>query len=352
MTPRKLRWGVVGTASIANELARAWELSETNQLVAIASRDRAKAEAWAREKHAEHIFDAYEKMLASDVIDAVYIPLPNGLHREWTVKAAWYGKHVLCEKPLAENAQQVAEMIAARDANHVTIMEAFMYRFHPKTLKLREMVDADKIGDLKIIRASFTFFLREPHNIRMNKGLGGGALMDVGCYVVNIARLVAGTEPRAVFARAVWGQDAAKVNHDEARVHTLTGENATTDGVDHTMSAVMEFPNDVLALVDWSFMADKRQWISISGTKGHIDVTEPFSMNEETQVILYEHEGQHEEVLVRGANAYHRMVEHFADAVLNGKPLAYPLESSLGQARTMDALYQSARNGERVTLGA
>lgn len=351
MTNKKLRWGVVGTAKIADQLVHAWELAKTNELVAIASRDAAKGKVWAAQKHASQVFDSYEKMLASDVVDAVYIPLPNGLHKEWTVKAAQHGKHVLCEKPLADNAAQVEEIIAARDANHVTIMEAFMYRFHPKTLKMQEMVQQGKVGDLSLIRASFTFFLREPRNIRMNKSLAGGALMDVGCYPVNIARLVTGTDPIAVFAHAVWGEEANQVTHNEPRIHTLTTADAHLNGIDHTMSAVMEFPNNVLALVDWSFATDHHQWLGVSGTKGNLGVTAPFRMGEEDQVILYDHEGKHEDVIVPGANEYHMMVDHFADAVLNGKPLSYPLENSLGQARTIDALYQSARSNMRVTLG-
>lgn len=347
---KKLRWGVVGTGRIADQLVRAWSLSKTNELVAIASRDAAKGQAWAKKNHAGHVFEGYEKMLASDVVDAVYIPLPNGLHHEWTIKAAQHGKHVLCEKPLAGTAQQVREIIAARDANHVTIMEAFMYRFHPKTLKWKEMLDRGAVGEIHLIRASFTFFLREPRNIRMNKALAGGALMDLGCYPVNISRLAAGTDPIAVYASAVWGENAETVTHDEPRIRTLTGENAASEGVDHTMSAVLEFPNNVKAVVDWSFTTDHHQWLGVAGSRGNLGVTAPFRMGEEDQVILYDHGGKHEEVIVGGANEYHRMVDHFADAVLNHKPVSYTLENSLGQAQTIDALYESARRGRRVEL--
>ncbi len=347
---KKLRWGVVGTARIADQLVRAWSLSKTNELVAIASRQAVKGVAWAKKNHAEHVFGSYEKMLASDVVDAVYIPLPNGLHHEWTIKAAQHGKHVLCEKPLADNAQQVREIIAARDTNRVTIMEAFMYRFHPKTLKWQEMIAQGALGEVHLICASFTFFLREPRNIRMNKSLAGGCLMDLGCYPVNISRLVAGSDPIAVYASAVWGEDADKVTHDEPRVHTLTGENAASEGVDHTMSAVLEFPNNVKALVDWSFTTDGHQWLGIGGTEGNIGVTAPFRMGEDDQLILYDHQGIHEDVRVPGANEYHMMVDHFADAVLNGKPISYTLEDSLGQARTIDAIYESARTGKQVVL--
>ncbi len=328
MAQPKLRWGVVGTAKIADQLVRAWELSKTNELVAIASRDGAKAKAWAEKNHAGRVFDSYEKMLAADGIDAVYIPLPNSMHKEWTINAARNGKHVLCEKPLADNTQQVEEIIAARDSFKVTIMEAFMYRFHPKTLRAQKMITEGALGEVRQIRASFGFRLSDMNNIRNQKELTGGALMDVGCYCVNIARRIANAEPLAVQARAVWGD---------------------TD-VDHSLAAVLEFPNDVLANIDCSFQIDTHQWYGVSGTRGHLGVTAPFRMGEDDQVLLYDHEGKHEDLIVRGANEYQMMIDHFADAVLNGKPLAYTLENSLGQARTIDALYQSARTGFRVTL--
>ncbi len=350
--PKKLRWGVVGTGRIADQLVHAWTLSKTNELVAVASRTAATAKAWADKNHAAHVFDSYDAMLASDVIDAVYIPLPNGLHQPWTLRAAQHGKHVLCEKPLADNAKQVEEIIVARDQYKVTIMEAFMYRFHPKTLRLQKMLAEHAVGDLKIIRTDFAFFLTEPRNIRMDKSLAGGNLMDLGCYPVNGARLVAGADPVAVQARTVWGEDAATVTHDEPRLRTLTDANAPHIGVDHTISGVLEFPNNVLALIDSSFTVGYHQWLGVAGTTGHIGVTAPFRISEEEQVILYDHEGKHEDIHIPGANEYQMMTDHFADAVLNNKPLSYTLENSLGQARTMDALYQSARTGTRVTLSS
>lgn len=347
---KKLRWGVVGTARIADRLVRAWSLSRSNELVAIASRNAARARAWAEKRRAAHVFTSYDDLLASDVVDAVYIPLPNGLHKEWTIRAAAHGKHVLCEKPLAANASEVEEVIAARDRYGVQIMEAFMYRFHPKTLKVRELVARGAVGEVRLIRSTFTFFLRDPRNIRMNKELAGGALMDVGCYPVNAARLIAGGDPVAVQARAVWGEDAALVAHDERAVRTLTGEDAARAGVDHTLTGLLEFANGVIALVDSSFVADEHQWLGVSGTRGDIGVTAPFLIGEEEQVILYDHEGTHEDVIVPGANEYRCMADHFAAAVMEGQPLSYTLEDSLGQARTMDALYRAARTGARVTL--
>jgi predicted dehydrogenase len=328
MTQQTLRWGVIGTARIADELVRAWSLSKTNDLVAVASRNLDAAKTWAKQKGAAHAFGSYEAMLASNELDAVYIPLPNNLHVEWTVRAAQAGKHVLCEKPLADNAPDVEQVIAARDRSGVTIMEAFMYRFHPKTLKAKQLVDDGAVGDVRVIRATFGFFLRDLNNIRNQKHLAGGSLMDVGCYPVNLSRFMLDAEPIAVQAHAVWG----------------------ASGVDHVFAGVLEFPGGRVALIDSSFLIEMHQWYGISGDKGHIGVTAPFRISEEPQVILYDHAGHHEDVHVPGANEYHMMIDHFAAAVASHSAPAYTLENSLGQARTIGALYQSARTGERVIL--
>ena len=177
--------------------------------------------------------------------DAVYIPLPNALHKEWTIRAAEHGKHVLCEKPLALNAGEAKEMIAAAQANHVLLMEAFMYRFHPQFAKLRTLIADGTIGELRVIRSAFGFGLNDSHNIRLNPELGGGALLDVGCYCVHMSRLVAGTEPDEVFAQAVTG----------------------ATGVDEAMTAILHFPHDVLAHFDCSFRTDYRESLEVQGTR-------------------------------------------------------------------------------------
>ena len=164
------------------------------------------ARQWAAQRNVPHAFGSYEELLASDVIDAVYVPLPNAMHKEWSIKAMQQGKHVLCEKPLAASAGDVREMIAVADTSGVKLMEAFMYRFHPATVRLVELIKEGAIGSPAVIKATFGFRLDKPHDedIRWSAELAGGALMDVGCYCVNLVRLLAGSEPTSVTARASW----------------------------------------------------------------------------------------------------------------------------------------------------
>ncbi len=202
-----------------------------------------------------------------------------------------------------------------------------MYRFHPEWTFVRELIDGGAIGEVKMIRGTFDFYLNRPGDIRLSKELAGGSLMDVGCYPVNAARMIVGAEPVAVQGSAVWGDN----------------------GVDTSFAGLFEFPNGVLATIESSFRTEL-QWFGISGTQGRLGMAEPFRMGEEEMTIQYDHGGIHEVREAPGANEYHKMVEHFADAVLNHKPLAYPPQSSLNQMRVIEALYESARTGKKVEL--
>ncbi|HVF99780.1 MAG TPA: Gfo/Idh/MocA family oxidoreductase, partial [Chloroflexia bacterium] len=190
MSGDRLRWGVLGTARIADTVVPGILKARNSDLVAVASRDGAKAREWAQARGLEHFFGSYDEMLASNLIDAVYIPLPNALHTEWSIRAAEHGKHVLCEKPIATHASQVEELIAAQRRSGVKVMEAFMYRFHPQTERIRQLAAGGAIGETRIVRATFDFLLSRPQDVRLSKELGGGSLLDVGCYCVNIADLV------------------------------------------------------------------------------------------------------------------------------------------------------------------
>jgi D-xylose 1-dehydrogenase (NADP+, D-xylono-1,5-lactone-forming) len=336
MQAKRLRWGVLGTARIADSLVRAFEMSASSELAAIASRDRALAESWAHERGVEQIFGSYDAMLSSDAVDAVYIPLPNALHKEWGVRAARSGKHVLCEKPLAISAAEVEEMAAAADESGVRMMEAFMYRFHPQTAAIRQLVAEGAVGEVKIIRTTFGFMLTRPQDVRWDAVLGGGALLDVGCYCVSLARLVAGAEPFAVTASADWAPS----------------------GVDRSLVGTLHFPGGVLATVDCSFQtgAVLQQWLTVSGTEGQLYVSQPFRIDEEAATIVIDRsewppdESQREHVPVPGAYEYHLMVEHFAGAVLNDRPLDYTLQESLANMRVLDALKAAAQTGRRVEI--
>jgi predicted dehydrogenase len=329
----RLRWGILGTARIADALVQAIRASGNSELAAVASRNIEQARAWAAEREVPLTFGSYDDLLASGEVDAVYIPLPNGLHKEWAVRAAQSGKHILCEKPLATSASEAREMIAAAEANGVKLMEAFMYRFHPQTVRLKQLVAEGVIGDVKMVRANFGFILNRPNDVRWSKELGGGALLDVGSYCVSITRYLLGAEPDTSTASAVWA----------------------SSGVDETLAGVLGFPGGVLGAVGCSMQTGDGmdQSLFVSGTSGRINVSEPFRMGDGTTTITIDNldrEGTTRNVEVPGANEYHLMVEHFADAVLNDKPLAYTPQDSLGNMRALDALRDAARSGKAVTV--
>ncbi|MDQ3930063.1 MAG: Gfo/Idh/MocA family oxidoreductase [Chloroflexota bacterium] len=334
MAGDKVRWGVLGTARIANTVIPGLLKASNSELVAVASRDAEKAREWAQARGLQHYFTSYDGMLASDVIDAVYIPLPNALHVEWSIRAAEHGKHVLCEKPISTRAADVEQLITTQRRTGVKVMEAFMYRFHTQTERVRQLLAAGAIGEIKIVRATFDFLLSRTNDVRLSKELGGGALLDVGCYCVNVSTLVVGTIPRAVTASAVF----------------------SPDGVDTSLVGTLEFANGVLGVIDCSFQVgtSMQQKLEVSGTGGRVKVAEPFRMGDEDTTIIVDKadkEGTVEHVSVPGGNEYQFMVEHFADAVLNDTPLSYTLEDSLANMRVLDALIESARTGQRVTLG-
>ncbi len=334
MRGKELRWGVLGTARIADAVVKGIKYSANSTLVAIASRDLETARDWAAPRDVPNSFGSYEEMLSSDLIDAVYIPLPNGLHKEWSIKAAEQGKHVLCEKPISTGAQDVEELIAAAQKNNVKIMEAFMYRFHPQTAQTLRMVADGRVGDLRIIRATFDFRLKRPNDVRWSKELGGGALLDVGSYCVNMSNLVAGALPISVTASAVWAPS----------------------GVDMSLIGTLEYPDNLLASIDCSFQVGTamQQRLSISGTEGLISVHRPFSRDadETTTIVLDKSDNTSlpEEISIPAANQYQLMVEHFADAVLNNTELSYPLSESLANMRVLEALIEAARTGQRVEI--
>lgn len=325
MTDRKLRWGVLSTANIGRAaVIPALQRSRNGVVVAVASRDAEKARAFAEQHKIPRAYGSYEALLADDEIEAVYIPLPNSLHREWTIRAAEAGKHILCEKPLALTAAECAEMEAAARQHRVTLMEAFMYRFHPQTEKVLELVRAGVIGELRLIYAAFTFRLTNRANIRLRPDLGGGSLMDVGCYCVNISRTVAGAEPIEVQAYANWGET----------------------GVDEEMVGTLRFANGLLAQFCCGLTLERREVYQVAGTEGHLDVPKAFLPGVQDTTV-YEHHGRQGSTAhpIAGVDEYQLMVEHFADCVLNNRPVRYPPGEAAANMRVIEALYRSARLG-------
>lgn len=332
MSQKKIRWGVISTANIGRWAVNpAIQASKNGELVAVASRDEARAREFAAEGGIPIVYGSYEQLLADDGIDAVYIPLPNSMHREWTIRAAEAGKHVLCEKPLALSEAECREMADAADANGVKLMEAFMYRFHPRSELMIDMMRNGHIGELRMIQSAFTFRLRSPDNIRLDPRLGGGSLMDVGCYCVNLSRTAAGCEP--VEAQAVAVQSAS--------------------GVDEMMTGTLRFPNDLLASFQCGLNTKRREAYELGGTEACLRVADAFLPGDD-DVVIEEHRDGAEPVVhpIAGVDEYRLMVEHFADCALTGAAPRYPATEAALNMRAIEALYASARNnGAPVAIG-
>jgi len=331
MGTKQLRWGVISTANIGRAAVNpAIQASSNGALMAIASRDEETARTFAEKWDIPTSYGSYEALLDDQQIDAVYIPLPNSLHRAWTIKAAEKGKHILCEKPLALNAAECLEMQAAADAHGVKLMEAFMYRFHPQTEKVLEMVRSGVVGELRMIHSAFTFRLTPPDNIRWKPEMGGGALMDVGSYCVNISRTLAGLEPVEVQAFAHWG----------------------SSGVDDQLAGTLRFANGVLAQFDCALTMERRETYEVAGTDAFLRIPAAF-LPGTADTLFHEQRGrkEHLEHTTPGVDEYRLMVEHFADCVLNDRPVRYTAAEAALNMRVIEALYRSARNaGKPVEL--
>jgi predicted dehydrogenase len=301
--------------------------SKQAQVAAVASRTIDQAQAFADELGIPTAYGSYEALLADPQIDAIYIPLPNHLHKPWTVRAAEAGKHILCEKPLALNTEECQEMIAAAKANGVQLMEAFMYRYHPRILAARQLVLEGTIGNLKTIESAFTYRNEDKTNIRFQPEMGGGALMDVGCYCVNLSRLMAGREPVAV----------------HARMHL------SSTGVDDQLIGMLDFGNGLFAHFDCAMNQEDRQRSLLAGTHGYFELPMTFNMGP-VKTHIHEEKGarQSREHAFPAVNMYRLMAEDFMRSI-TGSPPAFPIEDALGNMRTIQALMASARqNGQPV----
>lgn len=325
--PRTLGWGILGTARINRRLIPPLRVSPRNRLRAVASRDADRAAAYAREWGIERAYGSYQELLEDAEIDAVYVPLPNHLHAEWAVRAARAGKHVLCEKPLALTVAQVDAMAAAAREGGVVLTEAFMYRHHPQTLRIKQLVDEGAVGEPRFVRGSFSFALTRPGDVRLDPTMGGGAVWDVGCYPVSFTRFVLGAEPVEVVGHATLGPT----------------------GIDESFAGQMVFPGGVLAQFDCSFRAPYRTRMEIVGAEGRIVVPEPWvpGAGEPLRITRGEKE---EPLSVDGEDRYRLEIEDLADAALRGQPPRVSLAESRGNVATLVALLESAREGRVVRL--
>jgi predicted dehydrogenase len=266
-------------------------------------------------------------MLADPGIDVVYIPLPNHLHVEWTLKAIAAGKHVLCEKPLALVPTDVDRIATAAAARGVTVAEAFMYRHHPLTARVVALVREGAIGPLRAIRGAFTFVLTRPDDVRLVPEWGGGSLWDVGCYPVSYARLLAGAEPISVTAQAV--------RHDS--------------GIDMAMAATLLFPRGVVAAIDCGFGAHFRTFMEVAGADAVLTVDTPFKPGAAAEIRLVRGELR-ETVAVAGESLYLGEVQDVEAAVLDGRPPRVSLRDSRGTVAALVAIHEAARSGRAVSI--
>jgi D-xylose 1-dehydrogenase (NADP+, D-xylono-1,5-lactone-forming) len=325
-----VRWGVLGTAQIASVCVIPAILKSGNGVLqAIASRDPAKAQALVDEHRHGIAFGSYAALLEDPGIDAVYIPLPNHLHKEWTLRAFEAGKHVLVEKPFAMNAGEAEEMAEAAHRCDRLLMEAFMYRFHPRSRHIKQLVEQGALGRISRIRSAFTFPVkRNGSNERLFlPEMGGGSLWDVGCYGVSLARWLLGSEPAAVSAMAEYGES----------------------GVDINFVGILRFAGGALAVIESSFTAALQQTFSVIGEAGAIELPHDAFIPWEKDAAFSMRSADEEQgqtVTLPGADEYRLMIEHFADAVQGSAKLAYSPEESVNQMRVLDALARAARFGQ------
>ncbi len=319
---RPLRWGVLGVSRQVGRLAvlPALQQSPTAELVAVASRDLARAQAEAERFSAATAYGSYRELLLDAAVEAVYIPLPNGLHREWTVAALQAGKHVLCEKPLAPSAADAEAMAAAAARQGVFLMEAYMTAFHPRSARILELA-RQALGELRFAHAAFTFPARDPSNHRWRPELGGGSLLDVGVYCLAPLLAIAGREPRAVQARAVL----------------------SPSGVDASCAAWLDFGAGFAAACETSFEAPERQHFEVVGTRAALSVERAFTPGPaDDQVTLQPVDGPAERLTTGANNPYLAMVEQFAAAVRGQAASLRSVADSIATLRVLDRLRQVA----------
>ncbi len=320
-----MRLGLLSTARINNAILTGAQGTDRVDVVAVGSRDGAKAQAYAAEHRLERSHASYEALLEDSEVDGVYISLPNSLHHAWTMQALAAGKHVLCEKPYSRSPAEVEEAFDAADAAGLVLAEAFMYRHNPQTALARELVESGRIGRLRAINATFSFPLVDQTNVRMIADLDGGALMDVGCYCVSGSRLLGG-EPERVFGE----------------------QTVAESGVDVAFHGTLRFPNDVVAQIDASFVAQNRQRLEVVGEEGTLVLATPWRVDD-PGIVVRRSDG---DVLmdVPRADSYTLELEDFAAAAAGERESLLGRADALAQARTIDALYRSAEAGELVTL--
>ena len=324
-----MRFGIISTADIGVESVMPAIAASEHEIGAVASREESAARALADDFGVESAYGSYEAMFADDSLDAVYNPLPNGLHGEWTKQAADAGLHVLCEKPLTGSAAETREVFDYCEEQGVTVMEAFMYRFHPLTERAATIVD-EELGEVRAVTSAFTFRMPDgAEDIRLDPDLDGGSVYDVGTYAVSAARLFLG-EPDRVYATTHDGRDC---------------------GVETEMAGVLEYDSGAVARVQSGFETPLTQYYRVETTDGWLKAEPTFDVDVEGETSLtYGVDGREVTETFDPTDHYRLEVEHFAECIEAGETPRIDREESVNQARVLDAIYESGATGERVDL--
>jgi predicted dehydrogenase len=339
---KRVRWGLLSTARINERLIPAIRESQRSELRAVASRSQPTANEYAQQWDIPRAFGSYEAMLHDPDIDAVYISLPNGYHAEWNVKSADAGKHVLCEKPLALTVEQVDRMVAAARRNRVVVQEAAMYRYHPQSRKVQDLIDGGAIGEVQVIQSLFCFSLKNSGDVRLDPAIGGGSLWDLGSYPVSFSRVVMKSNPVTVAAFQI----------------------SSDRGVDLTFMGQLHFPGGVAAQFCCSFQSVPHWEMDFLGTNGRINLDIPWTQKpgEASHVRVYREtavgaatfgdtiEDLVETFTFEGRSAYHHEVESMEASILDGAPPVIALDESRGNVATLVALYTAARENKVVRV--
>jgi D-xylose 1-dehydrogenase (NADP+, D-xylono-1,5-lactone-forming) len=331
----KVRWGLLSTANINKNVIPAIRLSKRGELVAVASRSQESAAAYAKEWEIPQAFGSYQEMLASGAVDAVYIGLPNHLHAEWSIKAMQAGVHVLCEKPFAITLMEVDAMIAASKETGMVLAEAFMYRHHPQTKIVGEVVQSGRLGEITVVRGVFNFSMnpegrkKESLNVRLVPEWGGGCLWDVGVYPLSYAQFVMGGPPEWVFG-SKW---------------------ISEHGVDETFCGQMGYPGGRLAQISSAFRSPFHTHFVIIGTEGRLELNQPFNQLEQgRRLTFFDAAGKAEEIPVPQEYLYLGEVKNMHAAILDGAPSYLTLAETRNHVKTVLALYESAKTGKVIHL--
>ena len=332
---KKVNWGILSTAKIATEqVIPAMQKGEYSEIRAIASRDISKCRIIAEKLQIPIAYGSYEELLEDENIDAIYIPLPNHLHVQWSIKCMEAGKHVLCEKPLALNLADMDKLIEARNRTGKKISEAFMVRSHPQWLKAREFVQNGSLGQLKAIQGFFSYFNRDADNIRNVSEYGGGSIWDIGCYPINTSRFLFNEEPERVVALI---------------------ENDPDFKVDRLASAILDFPSGQ-AVFTSATQISPYQRMHAFGTEKHLEIEIPFNSpnKKPTRIFLNDsitRDNEREICEINTCDQYTNQGDNFSLAILNDTEVPVPLEDSKKNTAIILALFESSKTGKWVTIG-